>query len=246
MVAMFAKTLVAALAALAAAGAALADRPPSSGACAAGTVVPTTDARSAYAAVAPRWIEVRRSPGGPAFRRFGPRNVNGVPTVLGILGKRVDRACRPTWYLVQLPIRPNGSTGWVRARDVVVGVVHTRILVDLSERSVTLYRSGRPVLRTHAAIGKSQTPTPVGRFYVNQRLLSGDPSGPYGPEALGVSAYSPVLKNWPQGGPVAIHGTNEPWLIGSAASNGCVRVANAAIVRLFRLTLAGTPVVIRR
>src|SRR5690242_16669165 len=107
MVAMFAKTLVAALAALAAAGAAWAERPPTAGACAAGAVVPTTDADSAYAAVAPRWIAVRRFPGGPAFRRFGPRNVNGVPTVLGILGKRVDRTCSPTWYLVQLPIRPN-------------------------------------------------------------------------------------------------------------------------------------------
>jgi lipoprotein-anchoring transpeptidase ErfK/SrfK len=246
MVSMFVKTLVTALAALAAAGAAFAQRPPAEGLCAAGSVVPTTDARTAYAAVATHWIAARRSPGGAVVRRFGPRNVNGVPTVLGILGKRVDRACHASWYLVQLPIRPNGSTGWVRARDVVVGVVHTRIVIDLSARSVTLYRSGRRVLTTRAAIGKSQTPTPVGRFYVNQRLLSGDPSGPYGPEAIGVSAYSPVLKNWPQGGPVAIHGTNEPWLIGAAASNGCLRVANEVIVRLFRQTLAGTPVIIRR
>jgi lipoprotein-anchoring transpeptidase ErfK/SrfK len=134
----------------------------------------------------------------------------------------------------------------VRARDVAVGLVHTRIVVDLSDRTVTLYRYGRRVFGTRAAVGKSETPTPVGRFYVNQRLLSGDPGGPYGPEAIGLSAYSPVLKNWPQGGPVAIHGTNQPWLIGSAASNGCLRVPNAMIVRLFRATLAGTPVVIRR
>src|SRR3954447_7686573 len=165
MVSMFVKTLVTALAALAAAGAAFAQRPPAEGLCAAGSVVPTTDARTAYAAVATHWIAARGSPGGAVVRRFGPRNVNGVPTVLGILGKRVDRACHASWYLVQLPIRPNGSTGWVRARDVVVGVVHTRIVADLSDRSVTLYRFGRAVFRTRAAIGKSETPTPVGRFY---------------------------------------------------------------------------------
>src|SRR3954468_10087408 len=168
MVAMFGKTLVVAVAALVAAGAALAQRPPAEALCAAGSVVPTTDARSAYAAIVKQGTAARRWPNGAVLRRFGPRNVNGVPTVLGILGKRVDRACRADWYLVQLPIRPNGSTAWVRARDVAVGVVHTRIVADLSARTVTLYRSGRRVLTTRAAIGKSQTPTPVRRLSVHQ------------------------------------------------------------------------------
>jgi lipoprotein-anchoring transpeptidase ErfK/SrfK len=122
--------------------------------------------------------------------------------------------------------------------------VRTRIIVDLSAKRVTLYRSGTPVLRTSAAIGSPATPTPTGSFYVNQRLVPTDPTGPFGPGAVGVSAFSNVLTGWTQGGPVAIHGTDEPWSIGHAASNGCIRVRNDIVRRLFRWTLAGTPVVV--
>jgi hypothetical protein len=207
-------------------------------------VLSVGDRRTAYAAVVTKWISARSAPGRAVTHRFGPRNVNGVPTVLGILDERVDRACHATWFHVQLPVRPNGTTGWVRSRDVAVGVVHTRIEIDLSARTVTLFRNGRAVVRTPAAVGTGSTPTPTGRYYVNQRLRASDPNGPFGPEQLGVSAFSPVLTGWTQGGPIGIHGTNEPRLIGSAATHGCVRVPNSAIVRLFRGTLMGTPVVI--
>jgi lipoprotein-anchoring transpeptidase ErfK/SrfK len=93
-------------------------------------------------------------------------------------------------------------------------------------------------------VGSSATPTPVGRYYVNQRLIPSDPTGPFGPAAIGISAFSPVLTGWAQGGPVAIHGTNEPWSIGRAVSNGCIRVPNAVIRKLFARMPAGTPVII--
>ena len=173
------------------------------------------------------------------------RNVNGVPTVLGVIGARVGRDCRPTWYRVQLPVKPNEATGWVRAADVRVGAVRTRVLVDLSERRVTLFREGKPVFSTQAAIGSDATPTPTGAYYVNQRLVPSDPGGPFGPGAIGISAFSEVLTGWVQGGPVAIHGTNRPELVGQAISNGCIRVANADLRRLWRDTPAGTPVVVR-
>jgi lipoprotein-anchoring transpeptidase ErfK/SrfK len=80
---------------------------------------------------------------------------------------------------------------------------------------------------------------------VNQLLIPADTSGPFGPGAIGISAFSNVLTGWAQGGPIAIHGTNEPWSIGQAASNGCIRVHNSVLRRLFRSTPAGTPVVIR-
>jgi lipoprotein-anchoring transpeptidase ErfK/SrfK len=86
----------------------------------------------------------------------------------------------------------------------------------------------------------------VGRYYVNQRLVPSDKSGPFGPGAVGVSAFSPVLTGWAQGGPIAIHGTNQPWSIGHSVSNGCIRLPNAVLKRLFAGALAGTPVVIRR
>jgi lipoprotein-anchoring transpeptidase ErfK/SrfK len=165
--------------------------------------------------------------------------------VFGLRAKRVDAGCRARWYLAQLPAKPNGVTGWIRASDVEVGAVRTRILVDLSERTVTFFHGGREVLRAHAAIGSTATPTPTGRYYVNQRLIPTDTSGPFGPGAIGISAFSNVLTGWTQGGPIAIHGTNAPWSIGHSVSNGCIRLPNDVLRRLFRATPAGTPVVIR-
>jgi lipoprotein-anchoring transpeptidase ErfK/SrfK len=101
------------------------------------------------------------------------------------------------------------------------------------------------VLSTRAAVGSSSTPTPAGTFYVDQRLYSNDPNGPFGPSAVGIAAYSEVLTGWVQGGPIAIHGTNRPDLIGQAISNGCVRIRNDVVRRLFNATRSGTPVVIQ-
>jgi lipoprotein-anchoring transpeptidase ErfK/SrfK len=202
--------------------------------------------RLAYAAVVLAHATARRTPGGPRLADFGPVNVNDYPTVLGVRGKLVRRDCSVRWWKVQLPLRPNGVTGWVRPQDVAVERVRTRILVDVSARRVTLYRAGRRVLSTAAAVGAPATPTPTGSYYVNQRLVPADTHGPFGPGAIGISAFSPVLTNWPQGGPVAIHGTNQPWLIGRRISNGCIRVTNAAIRRLWRAAPPGTPVLIRR
>jgi lipoprotein-anchoring transpeptidase ErfK/SrfK len=123
--------------------------------------------------------------------------------------------------------------------------VRTRIEIDLSERRIELLRDGRVILTTRTAVGAPDTPTPTGSYYVNQRLTTGDPSGPFGPAALGVSAFSPVLQGWAQGGPIAIHGTNDPSSIGEAASHGCLRVDNEVLLRLFRIAPAGTPVTIR-
>jgi lipoprotein-anchoring transpeptidase ErfK/SrfK len=202
--------------------------------------------RPAVAAVVTRPTVAYREPGRTRLARFELKNVNGVPTVFSVLGERVDAGCRATWLHVQLPIRPNGVTGWVRAADVSTASVHTRIVVDLSERRVRFYRNGRLVLSSSAAIGSAATPTPLGRYYVNQRLVPTDTAGPFGPGAVGISAFSPVLTGWAQGGPIAIHGTNQPWSIGHDVSNGCIRLPNDVLRRLFAATPAGTPVIIRR
>jgi hypothetical protein len=214
--------------------------------CAAGAERPVGSETVAEAAVVTRPTTAFRRPGRGALAAFGLVNENRVPTVFGIVGERVDARCRATWLHVELPLRPNGITGWVRAGDVLRLPVHTRITVDLSERRVRLYRDGRLVLTSRAAIGSSATPTPLGRYYVNQRLVPVDPGGPYGPGAVGISAFSPVLTGWAQGGPIALHGTNEPWSIGRSVSNGCIRLPNGVVRRLFRQALAGTPVLIRR
>jgi lipoprotein-anchoring transpeptidase ErfK/SrfK len=191
-------------------------------------VRPLGGSEAAYAATVVRTTTARRVPGGAPVTRFQPINVNDVPTVLGVLAVQRDRSCAPAWYRVQLPVRPNGSIG-----------------VDLSDRRVTLYRDGERVLSMTAAIGKPGTPTPTGRYYVNQRLLAADPSGPFGPGAVGISAFSPTLQYWAQGGPIAIHGTNTPYKLGLAVSYGCVRIANSHLLRLYGEADEGTPVVIR-
>jgi lipoprotein-anchoring transpeptidase ErfK/SrfK len=165
--------------------------------------------------------------------------------VFGVVGVVLSRACRPAWYRVQLPVRPNGSRGFVRAADLDIGRLHTRIVVDLSARRLTFYRSGRRVLSARAAVGADRTPTPTGRFYVDQRLIAADPAGPWGPGAIGISAHSDALRSWAQGGPIAIHGTNAPWSLGRPVSNGCIRLDNRTLSRLFAETPAGTPVLIQ-
>jgi hypothetical protein len=199
----------------------------------------------AWAAIVRDSARAYRQPGSGELARFGAINVNGVPTVLGVLGEVVDRRCEARWYRVRLPLKPNGSVGWVRAGDVDLESVRTRIVVDLSERRVTLFRDGKVHLHTVASVGSPATPTPTGTYYVNQRLIPEDTSGPFGPGAIGVSAFSEVLTGWAQGGPIAIHGTNRPDLIGRAVSNGCIRVRNDVLRRMWRVTLSGTPVTIR-
>ena len=201
--------------------------------------------RSAYAATAVRTLNAFRGPGWRVVMRFRTRNANGARTVFGVLGMKTDLSCLPRWYLVQLPARPNGRTGWVRAQDVSVKTVRTRIAIDLSARRVMLFRDGRVVLTTLAAIGSPSTPTPTGRFYVNQRFVTGNPIGVFGPRIVGISAFSPVLHSWPQGGPVAIHGTNTPRELGFAVSHGCIRVRNEDVLRIHREAREGTPVEIR-
>ena len=197
---------------------------------------------TAYAAVLRRPTAAFTTPIGRSLGRFGLANANGVPTVLGVLARA---ECKQRWYRVQLPMRPNGVEGWVRAEDVELRPVRASIVVDLSERTVTMRRDGKLVIRAVAAVGAPDTPTPTGRYYVNQRLVAPDPAGPFGPGAVGVSAFSPVLQYWAQGGPIAIHGTNQPELLGRAVSHGCVRVRNDVLIRLYRLADEGTPVEIR-
>ncbi|MGH3001813.1 MAG: L,D-transpeptidase [Gaiellaceae bacterium] len=213
--------------------------------CTDGELVRLGSKRRAYAGVAARGAVAYRRPGGSVVARFGPKNVNRFPTVFGVVGKVVAADCSTRWYRVQLPVMPNGSIGFVRAGALALQPVGTRIVVDVSSRRLILYRNGKAALTAVVAVGSPSTPTPTGSYYVNQVLVPSDPSGPFGPAALGISAHSDVLTGWTQGGPVAIHGTNEPWSIGHAVSNGCIRLPNATLSRIFAVAGAGTPVIIR-
>ncbi len=213
-------------------------------ACATGAAKNLVSTQRTYAVDVRGLVRVHRKPGGAAFARFGRYNVNGVPTVFAALEAVLGAGCKAAWYRVMLPLKPNGQTGYVRARNVNLRRLRTRIVVDLSTRKLTVFDRGKSVLRAKVAIGARSTPTPVGRFYVNQRFRD-NPAGVYGWAAIGISAFSEVLHGWPQGGPVAIHGTNRPSLLGLPVSNGCIRVSNDTVKRLWRLAPTGTPVLVQ-
>jgi hypothetical protein len=169
---------------------------------------------------------------------------DGFPEVYVVL-RRWTSPYQRTWLNVRIPMRPNGQRGWVRAGALDrLNLARTRLVVDRGRMRAALYRSGRRIWRSRIGVGKADTPTPAGRFWIRERLAVQDPHGIYGPWAFGTSAYS-VLSDWPGGGVIGIHGTNEPSLIPGRPSHGCIRVPNRQISRLARLMPIGTPVRIR-
>jgi L,D-transpeptidase catalytic domain len=167
----------------------------------------------------------------------------GTTNIVLVLGE----ARRPdgTWVHVRLPVLPNHRTAWVRRR--MLGgyqFVDTHLVVDQTRFTATLLRDGRRVFRASVGVGRAAWPTPTGDFYIRDKV-SGFDNPFYGPFAFGTSARSAVLTDWPGGGFVGIHGTNQPGLIPGRISHGCIRMRNEDIVRLARLMPVGTPLTIR-
>ncbi len=155
------------------------------------------------------------------------------------------RTAGGVWIRVRLPILPNNTTGWVPRRALSDWkIVRTRVVVELRRMELTLYRAGRTVFSAPVAVGKPSSPTPRGEFFVRNQLYGFDDPF-YGPIAFGTSARSTVLTEWPGGGFIGIHGTNEPGLIPGRVSHGCIRLRNADIVKLARLMPVGTPLTVR-
>jgi lipoprotein-anchoring transpeptidase ErfK/SrfK len=156
------------------------------------------------------------------------------------------RATRGNWVHVYLPTRPNGSLGWIRKRAVKMYDNHYRIVVRLRAHRLLLWKKQHLLATYPVATGTPATPTPRGLYYIVELLRPSDPGGSYGPYSFGLSAHSNVLKTFAGGdGRVGLHGTNEPGLIGSSVSHGCIRLRNAAVRRLARILPLGTPVYVR-
>jgi hypothetical protein len=166
---------------------------------------------------------------------------DGFPEVYLLLREWRDPMGQ-TWFRVRIPKRPNGQQGWVKAQALdPPQVVRTLLVIDRRRLRATLFKKRRRTWSSPVGVGKPGTPTPRGRFWIRERMSTGDPGGLYGPVAFGTSAYS-SLSDWPGGGVVGIHGTNAPELIPGRPSHGCVRVPNRAIKRLAKLMPIGTPV----
>jgi L,D-transpeptidase catalytic domain len=147
-----------------------------------------------------------------------------------------------TWLRVELPGRPNGRSGWVpRAALGPLNRVRGYLRIDRSSLRATLYRGGHAIFEAPVGVGKASTVTPAGHFYVLEKLRTVN-APIYGPYALGTSAYAPTLSEWPGGGVVGIHGTDEPSLIPGRPSHGCIRMRNEDISRLWASISLGTPI----
>jgi lipoprotein-anchoring transpeptidase ErfK/SrfK len=151
------------------------------------------------------------------------------------------------WLRVALPARPNEATGWVPADAGTARNTEWRIVIDRSERRAIIFDGTKVRGRFSVVVGKPSTPTPLGTFFVVEKLHLG-PGVPEGPWALATSAYSDVLKQFGGGpGQIGLHGIvglSAP--LGTFSSHGCVRFANAAITWIASHVGAGTPVIVER
>jgi lipoprotein-anchoring transpeptidase ErfK/SrfK len=162
----------------------------------------------------------------------------GVPQTFLVKSRRSDG-----WVEVLLPIRPNGSSGWVHAADVTLSTNAYHIVVQLGAHTITVTNAHDVIYTGPVAVGAPDTPTPVGNYYLYVLLQAPDPSGPYGPFAYGLSSHSDVLETFAGGdAEIGIHGNNDASALGSSVSHGCIRMDNAAITDLAKKLPLGTPV----
>lgn len=171
--------------------------------------------------------------------RLRSRTEEGFPEVYLVLSSYRERSGR-TWLKLGLPMRPNGTTGWVVKGAVwALHEVRAWLVVDRRKLRASFYEDGRKTWSAPVGIGTPSTPTPRGLFWVREHFEPGESF--YGPFAFGTSAYT-HLADWPGGQVVGIHGTDAPSLIPGHPSHGCVRLRNADILWLARHMSVGTPI----
>ena len=159
------------------------------------------------------------------------------PLVFDVVEKQGD------WIKVLIPVRPNHTVGWVKASEVALTTTEFRFQLELSTFHLTVFKGAEVFLETDVVIGRENTPTPIGRFYLLEKIKQNDPNGVYGTWILATNGYSETHDTFNGGLPViAFHGTNQPQLIGTRASNGCVRMPNEIADRLADAVPAGTPI----
>src|SRR5712691_606454 len=183
---------------------------------------------------------VRPSTRGGVVASFGRINRQGARQVFDVL-ETVPGGDGQAWFRVLLPMRPNGTVGFVPARTLRLGETPYRIVVDRGRLTLTLWEDCRPVHRYPIGLGTDSTPTPSGRYYITSLLKPPTPNTAYGTYAYGLSAYSDVLVNWKQGGIIGLHGTNDPASVGRRVSHGCIRMLNRDIEALVKILPLGTP-----
>jgi hypothetical protein len=203
----------------------------------------TTVTRWAYARLR-NHIYAKPSGGSRSIGLVRYYSTSGANEIYGVLDATIDKQHR-RWLRIRVPYRPNGRTGWVLSDALgPLRVARTSLVVERRKLRATLYDDGKQVFTARVGIGRRGTPTPVGTYFISA-LVRGARFGPaYGTWTFLTTAYSSRL-DWPGGGLVGVHGTNQPGLVPGRPSNGCIRMRNEAITKLARIMPIGTPVHIR-
>jgi len=159
------------------------------------------------------------------------------PLVVDVLENQGD------YMKVLITARPNHTTGWVKADDVTIAATEYRFELDLSTYHLKVFKGADVFVETDVVIGKDSTPTPLGHFFVTEKIKNSSDTGVYGAWILPTNGYSEVLDTFDNGLPqIAFHGTNQPELVGTKASNGCVRIPNDVVIKIADAIPAGTPI----
>ena len=214
---------------------------------------PNPAAIGRQAALVARWtnvlVHVPRTLPALARPRAGSPQVGVVPAGskyyrIPIVAWVEDVSLDGRWGLVELPYTWPRREGWIRIGGLRRETNRVRVEVDLSQHMVIVRKLGKVLFRSPGATGASSSPTPVGEYFVTDRVPF-SPGGALGSFAFGISGIQPRLPaGWSGGNQLAIHGTNQPWSIGRSASAGCVRVSQAMLDRLMPLLVYGTPVIV--
>jgi len=199
------------------------------------TAPPEPDGFMAAHAVVPQ-VALYQGPNAtqPTFHLPNPTHEN-MPLAFLVREERNNR------LRVALPMRPNGSEGWIDKADVVTNYVPNRIKIEVGARRLTVYEgdSDRVVMQTTVAVGAPATPTPLGNFYVDISVAQNS----YTPWILSVAGFSDQLQSFAGGiGQIAIHGWSDTSVLGQNVSNGCIRTSFDDLWRLRDLAPVGTPV----
>lgn len=187
-------------------------------------------------------VELFDAPNGnPVAFEFGVFNPTYWDTPVAL--RIIEGVGTDEWVKVSLAVRPNNSEAWIRTEGFETFSHNVHAEVILSSRTVRVFDGDELIAETQAVIGTDATPTPVGDFYVNDVLPRSNAGGAFGPWILSLSAFSETLDTFGGGLPViAIHGTNNPGLVGGAHSNGCIRIPNDVVTFLAENVPLGSPV----
>ena len=221
--------------------------PTTAGPSASAPAPPTTAPRPAVPADA-TWIATLHSalpysetPGGPAVGTLPATDPFGAADVVAVLGTPGADG----WSHVELPVRPDGSTGWIRTASTTLTWTTYKVSVSVAARTITVTDGAATVLQAPVAVGAASTPTPAGATYVWELVAPDDPHGAYGPYILGLGMFSNAISVFNGGdAQIGIHGNDDASSIGRPVSHGCVRLDNTLISRLASLLPLGTPVTI--